>query len=558
MVGTVLNQRYELLEQVGQGGMAVAYRGRDLLLGRTVAVKVLREQFSSDPGFVQRFRKEAQAAASLSHEAIAAVYDTGCDGVNHYIVIEFVEGEDLRRRLQARGALPAREAAAIAARVARALACAHEKGIVHRDIKPHNILLPAGGPPDAVKVTDFGIAKAITAPSDTDTGLIMGSVHYFSPEQARGEPVGPQADLYSLGVVLFEMLTGRKPFEGQHPVAVAHRHVYDQPPMVRSLAPEVPAQLESIVTRLLRKDPAARYPSAQALADELEGFLAGEPSAAVAVPPRPRARSWRMVAAILAAGIVLAAGGLLVKMSGQRANVVQVPDLYDMDAESARRAVESMGLRYAEAGKVASDLDAGRVARQSLSGGKMVEQGSELRVWLSTGQGLVKVPDVSQMSQRAAQRELQGAGLRTGDVVEESSDAVPPGYIIATRPARGTGVEPDSAVALVLSTGPKTPARPPEFDPFAPHEPAKKEAGVDETLRFTVPTGQGKADIKVRIEVEDAEGTRTIYEAAHPPGAQLPPVKFQRFGPAVVRIYLDDALSSTLDFPKKRPEATKQ
>lgn len=549
MVGKVLNQRYEIVEQVGQGGMAVTYKGKDLLLGRNVAVKVLRPQFSSDPQFVERFRREARAVASLSHEYIADVYDTGSDGREHYIVNEFVEGEDLRRYLQNRGSLSPIEAASIAAKVARALGAAHEKGIVHRDVKPHNILLTR----DGVKVTDFGIAKAISAPSDTDTGLIVGSVHYFSPEQARGEQVGPRADLYSLGIVLFEMLTGRRPFEGEHPVAVAHQQIYQAPPSLRSARPDVPWQLDAIVTRLLEKDPERRYPSAEALAADLEAFAAGRPTSVVAKPspvPRVRRRGWRATVAAGAVAAILAGGAAAtLSLRSREAGTVEVPDLYGMDRESARRIVESLGLRYSEAGSKPSRLAADMVVEQEPRPSERVSTGASLRVWISRGQRVVQVPNVTEMSLAAARRELEAAQLQPGDVTEEESDSVPKGYVIRSEPPARQLADKGTPVALFVSKGPAPRPAVEEVDPFAGREPVPIPR--KEEFRFTVPPQPSARDVMVRVDVEDLNGVRTIYEAPLPPGAQLPVLKVERTGPATVRAYVNGELVLTKEYGER-------
>ena len=549
MVGKVFNQRYELVEQVGQGGMAVTYRGRDLLLGRSVAVKVLRPQFSNDPQFVERFRREARAAASLSHEFIADVYDTGSDGRDHYIVNEFVEGEDLRHYLQAQGTLPPSEAALIAARVARALGAAHENGIVHRDVKPHNILLTR----DGVKVTDFGIAKAIAAPSETDTGLIIGSVHYFSPEQARGERVGPRADLYSLGIVLFEMLTGQRPFEGEHPVAVAHQQIYQPPPSLRSLKPGIPWEIEAMVHRLLQKDPAKRYPSAEALAADLEAFAAGRPVSIVLEPalgPRARKKAWR-APAIAAIVVAVVAGGAAATLTlrGRTGGSIEVPDLYAVDRESARRILESLGLRYSEAGSRPSDLLVDLVVDQEPKPSKRVSGGTDVRLWLSSGQRRVEVPNVSDMSLAAARRELEAAQLQTGEITERESDSVPKGYVVRSEPAARQRTEKGSRVALIVSKGPPKPVITEEIDPFAAREPTPVTR--KEEFKFTVPPQPTTGDVMVRIDVEDLNGTRTIYEAPLPPGAKLPTLKIERTGTATVRAYVSGEVVLSKEFGER-------
>ncbi|HEY8497173.1 MAG TPA: Stk1 family PASTA domain-containing Ser/Thr kinase [Limnochordales bacterium] len=266
MIDTVLANRYRIQAKIGDGGMAVVYRALDLLLHRPVAIKCLRPQFASDPEFLQRFMQEAQAAASLSHPNVVNIFDVGHAGDVHYIVLEYVQGRNLKEILREEGRLPPKRAAHIARSVARALEAAHRRQLIHRDIKPHNILITPEG---RVKVTDFGIARAASAATLTQTGTVIGSVHYFSPEQARGGPVGPASDLYALGVVLYEMLTGTVPFRGDSPIAVALKHLEEEPVPPSGLVPSIPAWLERVVLKALAKDPAQRYASAEEMAQDL-------------------------------------------------------------------------------------------------------------------------------------------------------------------------------------------------------------------------------------------------------------------------------------------------
>lgn len=266
MIDTVLANRYRIQAKIGDGGMAVVYRAIDLLLHRPVAIKCLRPQFASDPEFLQRFMQEAQAAASLSHPNVVNIFDVGHAGDVHYIVLEYVQGRNLKEILREEGRLSPKRAAHIARSVARALEAAHRRQLIHRDIKPHNILITPEG---RVKVTDFGIARAASAATLTQTGTVIGSVHYFSPEQARGGPVGPASDLYALGVVLYEMLTGTVPFRGDSPIAVALKHLEEDPVPPSRLVPSIPPWLERVVLKALAKDPAQRYRSAEEMAQDL-------------------------------------------------------------------------------------------------------------------------------------------------------------------------------------------------------------------------------------------------------------------------------------------------
>jgi serine/threonine-protein kinase len=279
-IGTVLGGRYRLVELLGQGGMATIYRARDGQLERDVAVKLLRPEYGADPDFFARFRHEAQAAASLNHPGVVAVYDYGTDPAGPYIVMELVDGEDLASIIRRSGALPPRQAARIVAQVARAIDVAHDRGVVHRDIKPGNILVTRDG---RVKVTDFGIARALAESALTLPGTTLGSVHYVSPEQARGELASPPSDIYSLGIVLFELLTGHRPFEGDSAAAIATARLTGPVPNPSAIRSGIPPTLQSITRKALAPKPEDRFESAGVMADALEAYLAEERAAGAAV-----------------------------------------------------------------------------------------------------------------------------------------------------------------------------------------------------------------------------------------------------------------------------------
>jgi eukaryotic-like serine/threonine-protein kinase len=283
MVVALLGDRYRLGERLAAGGMGSVYRAVDESLGRPVAVKVLRPELADEPAYLERFRREARAAAALSHPGVAGVYDYGELGGQPFIVMELVEGETLAERIAARGRLPWAEAFTLGEQVARALAAAHAHGLVHRDVKPGNILV---GPGERAKMTDFGIAKTAASATLTRTGMVLGSANYVAPEQATGGNVGPAADQYSLGCVLFEAVTGRTPYAGKNPVAIATQHVSAPVPDPRKLQPDLPVAAAQLIFRALAKDPSDRFPSASAMADALAATVQGTPNQpAVPGPP---------------------------------------------------------------------------------------------------------------------------------------------------------------------------------------------------------------------------------------------------------------------------------
>ncbi len=488
MIGKILGNRYEILERIGGGGMALVYRATDSFLHRTVAVKVLRSQFAGDSDFVRRFRREAQAAASLSHPNIVAIYDVGQQGDIYYIVMEYISGETLKQRIDRKGPLPVVEALAITAQIADALDAAHQSGVIHRDIKPHNILLTKG---DRVKVTDFGIARAATGATLTVAGTIMGSVHYFSPEQARGESTGARSDIYSLGAVLYEALTGKVPFEGDSPISVAMKHIEGRVVPPRELRSDIPVQVQAIVMKAMEKDPSRRYESAaDMLADlnrALSDLLKEERSRAEGSARnqtarfdrdeswdteeengemsrddgRPRRGIWRRLLVLFLVVTFLSALGSYAYFMLQRwldVPLVEVPDVRGMSILDAQNTLKESGLDWIVVAQIHdSTVPANHVIDQSPPPGQEAKQGRDVELTLSKGPKMVPggVPQVVGLHRQAAEIELNAVGLQVGAVKTAYSEEYEKDYVIEQNPKAGTAVAEGTLVDITLSLGPE-------------------------------------------------------------------------------------------------------
>jgi len=459
--------------------MAEVHRGRDLRLGRDVAVKMLRADLARDATFQARFKREAQSAAALNHPAIVAVYDTGedhSDGVvTPYIVMEHVEGRTLREVLAAEGRLLPQRAMEITAQICAALEQAHRAGIVHRDIKPGNVMLTPSG---EVKVMDFGIARAMTGASSTmtQTAAVIGTAHYLSPEQARGEHVDARSDIYSTGCLLYELVTGGPPFSGDTPVAVAYQHVREEPIPPSRVEPEVPAAIDAIVLKAMAKNPANRYQTAAQMRADLERALAGQPveaapvlaedSTTVLPPPpttvllrQPQRRPGRTlayialgVATVLVFLVALLLAGSLLKSGGGDINT---PNVIGLPIGDARALLAAKGLRtghvllaFDNTGKYA----AGEVMSQDPQPDILLSKGQSVDLTESKGIEQVLVPQVLNLTQADAKRTLVAAHLKVGQIIPQNSSQKP-GTVLATNPPPGQQVPVNTPIQLTVSTG---------------------------------------------------------------------------------------------------------
>jgi serine/threonine protein kinase len=462
--GTVLGGRYSIIEKIGEGGMAQVYKAQCTLLDRTVAVKVLRPQYASDEEFVARFLREAQAAARLSHPNVVNVYDVGKEGDTHYIVMEYVPGQTLKQVIARHAPLAVGQAINIAEQILLALKHAHSRGIIHRDVKPHNILITQDG---RVKVTDFGIARAASASGLTETGIVLGSVHYFSPEQAKGQTVGIQSDLYSLGIILYEMLTGRLPFQGDSPIAVALKQIQQEPVPPHKYNSSLPGWLEGIILKAMHKEPQERYSSAEEMLGDLRRWQAvgGDATTVLGTtsaykppqkkkPPAPAKKKWLWwLVGIFAVLLTLTTLAFFIPDLLPQVPEVLVPDLAGRTLEEAQQILGEYNLRAAVRGEVYSqDVPVGHVVSQEPAANRKIKINRTVWVTLSKGPEYLSVPDIVGQSLENAQRFLKQAGLKIGNVQEQfSSEAV--GIILSQNPPSRTRLARGSTVDVIVSKG---------------------------------------------------------------------------------------------------------
>src|SRR4051794_39760972 len=490
---SVLGERYEIGGVLGRGGRAEVHRGRDLRLGREVAVKVLRQDLARDPSSQVRFRREAQAAASLNHPAIVAVYDTGEDrtpqGATPYIVMEYVEGETLRDVLRREGRLSPERAMSLTADICAALDFSHRNGIVHRDVKPGNVMITPQG---TVKVMDFGIARAVSdsAATMTSTAAVIGTAQYLSPEQARGESVDARSDVYSAGCLLYELVTGTPPFTGDSPVAVAYQHVREDPKTPSSLNPEIPPALDAILLKAMSKNPANRYQSAADMRADLLRALAGQRVEATPVmsdaekttviggaalpATRYADQAWagaddeddrrkkrnRTIALVVGAVVLIAAivGVALSLTSGGDAPAetaqVAVPTLVGQSEADARTAITGAGLVVGTVSQETStEAQKGLVLSSDPAAGTQVDEQTAVALVIGSGPNTLTVPNVVGLGQDEAIDQLGTAGFTGSTSTDQVDSLEPEGTVVSIDPDEGTAAAPDAAFRLGISTG---------------------------------------------------------------------------------------------------------
>lgn len=510
---TILGNRYEIIRKIGGGGMAFVYEAKDRLLNRIVAVKVLRPEFVDDEEFLAKFKREAEAVANISHPNIVNVYDVGCDGKVNYIVMEYVDGQNLKEIIKNEGTLDEYTALDITKQIAKALSAAHKKGVIHRDIKPHNILISSEG--RNVKVADFGIAKAATNSTMTNIGSIIGSVHYFSPEQAKGKPVKNNADLYSLGIVLYEMLLGKVPFKGDSPISIALQHINEDIEFSSEEKTQIPQSIRTLIKKLTEKSPEDRYQSSEEVIEDIEyieqnidlDFIKQyDDFATRRIPPveivnnstsstkdkktfkekndkneeskplffknktknnnvynrKPNKKKSNgskgaivgVVAVVILAvvGVVTNGFGLLNKNS----DVIAMPNLINMSLEDANKTINKLDLKLTINERHDVDVERNHVISQSPSQGTELKKGDLVTIVISLGPEELSVPNLMGYTLNDAKKILEKDGLKLGSISYDYSEVYKEGTVINQNPVVGVGsIKKGDSVNVVVSKGQK-------------------------------------------------------------------------------------------------------
>ena len=489
--GKILGNRYEIIEKIGNGGMATVYKSKDRVLNRYVAVKILRDEFTTDEEFIKRFRIEAQSAASLTHPNIVSIFDVGNEGNLYYIVMELIKGKTLKEIItEENGPLPWKWSLNVVTQIASALETAHKNNIVHRDIKPHNIIITEDG---IAKVTDFGIAKAVSNSTITAFGTTIGSVHYFSPEHARGGFTDAKSDLYSLGVVMYEMLTGKVPFDADTPVSVALKHMQEKPVEPKELNENIPQVVNDIIMKAMQKDINLRYQSATEMVKDLNTALKNPDENFVHIGNNIGAATQRIstqeiaeaerraneknnkgkekksnkflefikkhkVASAILGAILLffiAFGATMGIVEIANPNEVQIPDLVNKTEEEAEQILKDLKLKLVvKSEEYDENIEKGKIISQdpTYKENYKIKEHSEISVIISKGTEKVDVPNVVGKTKEEAEKELKDAGL-VPEIIEENDEKVEAGIVLSQDPEDGENVNKGSKVKLVVSKG---------------------------------------------------------------------------------------------------------
>ncbi|MFL0249905.1 Stk1 family PASTA domain-containing Ser/Thr kinase [Clostridium neuense] len=506
MIGTILSNRYKLEEEIGVGGTAVVYKAKDTILNRNVAVKVLKNELSDDDDFVAKFKREATSVASISDINIVNIYDVGADGKINYIVMEYIDGKTLKEIIKQEKEIDIKKIIAIAVQITKALDCAHKNNIIHRDIKPHNIMVTKDG---LVKVTDFGIAKASNSVTITSTNKVVGSAHYLSPEQAQGKQVDCRTDIYSFGIVLYEMATGKVPHDADTPVSVALKHIQEPVIPPKNLNENIPDSLNRLILKCLEKNPDDRYQNTRQILNDLIRMKSNykiddfdetmnvndeedytrvmEPVKAKGLeknadknkapvpddefdedeedidedePKNNKKNKKKKIITASIIGVILLAGCVLFFALGagllgtSAVGKVSVPKIRGLKEGDAKKAVTDAKLKFEVVQRTKSDKPAGTVIACSPSEGTEVDEGSTVRVDVSSGEDDTKVPSLFGLTESEAKDKIISAGYKVGDISKESSD-VPKGCVVRQTPDEGSSLEKGKTIDLVISTGPK-------------------------------------------------------------------------------------------------------
>ncbi|MDU5223275.1 MAG: Stk1 family PASTA domain-containing Ser/Thr kinase [Finegoldia magna] len=488
MIGKVLGDRYEIIEEVGVGGMAKVYKALDTVLNRYVAVKVLKNEYMEDQDFLRKFAMEAQSAASLTHANIVSVFDVGSSYVDgrkyNYIVMEYVDGKTLKDIIDEKQILPIEDIVNYGVQIASALECAHKNGIIHRDIKPHNMLIDKS---NNLKATDFGIARISSSATLTYTSTVLGTVHYISPEQAKGKFIDEKSDIYSLGVVLYQMATGEVPFDAPNAVGIALKHIQDPlvPPI--NLRHDLPQGLNDIIVKAMAKDPNDRFKSATELKEMLRNYQNyssdlyqkttknpiikendEQPEVKEAVYKTPKQSStkdnknkskkfmWILLPIVLAALVFIAIIFGKKYINKNKQDLVLVPALTGLtETEALNKAKANNLIAVVSEYKTESNVEPGKVLEQDPESSTEVKKGTIIKLVVSKGEEQVSVPNLSNMTIENAKIQLNKLGLEIGEITKENSDNFEAGKIMQQHPDSGTSINKDSKVDVVISLGKK-------------------------------------------------------------------------------------------------------